>query len=589
MRRLLLTVALGLGPVALLLAQQPAPTPQGQPPPFRAGVDVFELEITVLDRNREPVRGLTSADFTITEAGRLQPIVAFSEVEFPDYDGPLTTAVEDVAPDVAARRYADRRLIAIVMDDFGMPERPSEHLQMLAEAKAIGKFLVDRLGRLDFASVILSRDTRYFPDFSNDRWKLYGYVNELKPPEGAERAWLYWVTKGHIGGLSALQDVTRYLAKLPQHKKLIIYVSIGQSVGPASAAHDRMLNVIKTASEAGIPIYAIDPSGLTVGGWGRLDLLRTLAENTGGSVAVMTNEVRPVVLDMLEQTRSYYLIGYQQAGVNDGKFRRIEVKLKRPGLTAVTRSGRTAPGVPDMVKPPPLPIDEEVDAAIEDLGKASGRRLAAYAAVRAGALDIVAEIGVTEFSNPRWSAGADVEARVTRGPGDLVTTARGNIAPGQRSVRLVVPLQGVPPPDPDAAPVPLHVSLKATAGATTLEDGADAVTDGRLLGQPNVFRARTANTAPIYPVAEFQFARTERVRLDFPLLKAASERHARLLRRTGETMSGLPNIVERQVDGRTVLSLDLSLSFLAPADYVFELFVKEGAESDRKLVAFKVK
>ena len=114
----ILTFAFCLLPFALFpAAQQP---PQA-PPVFRAGVDIFELEVTVLDRNREPVRGLTSADFTVTEAGRAQPIVAFSEVEFPDYDGPLTTAVEDVAPDVTARRYADRRLIAIVMDDFGMP------------------------------------------------------------------------------------------------------------------------------------------------------------------------------------------------------------------------------------------------------------------------------------------------------------------------------------------------------------------------------------------------------------------------------------------------------------------------------------
>jgi len=229
---LTLTSCLAAAALAVLGAQDPA-----APPQFRAGVDVFEFEVSVLDRNREPVRGLTKENFSVVENGKPQPIVGFSEVEFPEGDGPLSTAAPEIAPDVTSRRYADRRLFVLVMDDWGMPEGIA-NFQMVTDAKSIGKAFVDRLGPSDFSAVVLTRDTRYFPDFTNDRWKLTGAINELKPPEGAERAYLSMATRGHIGGPAALGDIADYLAKLPQHRKAIVYISMGQAMRPNSTTFD---------------------------------------------------------------------------------------------------------------------------------------------------------------------------------------------------------------------------------------------------------------------------------------------------------------------------------------------------------------
>ena len=108
-------------------------------------------------------------------------------------------------------------------------------------------------------------------------------------------------------------------------------------------------------------------------------------------------------------------------------------------------------------------------------------------------------------------------------------------------------------------------------------------------GGPIVYRAGSAASAPMKPAAEFQFSRTERLRIDFPIRKTPTEQHARLLRRTGEMLESPPALTASTAGGAALLSSSVSLSFLAPGQYVFELFVKSGEDAERKLVAFSVR
>ena len=74
---------------------------QGQQPPrFRGGVDLIQIDVAVLDSRRRPVANLTAADFTILEDGKPQPIAAFEELSAPDPDGSLVPWMREVAPDV---------------------------------------------------------------------------------------------------------------------------------------------------------------------------------------------------------------------------------------------------------------------------------------------------------------------------------------------------------------------------------------------------------------------------------------------------------------------------------------------------------
>ena len=69
MKKAVSLLAVWLGVFVCLSAQQP-PTAPSQTPTFRTGVDAVQLDVSVLDKDRRPVRGLTAADFTVLDNGK---------------------------------------------------------------------------------------------------------------------------------------------------------------------------------------------------------------------------------------------------------------------------------------------------------------------------------------------------------------------------------------------------------------------------------------------------------------------------------------------------------------------------------------
>jgi hypothetical protein len=75
-----------------------------------------------------------------------------------------------------------------------------------------------------------------------------------------------------------------------------------------------------------------------------VDSLKTLAEETGGFAAVNKNALEPTFDRIVESNSRYYVMGYYPpTHPRDGRFHKIEVRVKRPGFKVTARKGYASP------------------------------------------------------------------------------------------------------------------------------------------------------------------------------------------------------------------------------------------------------
>ena len=77
-------------------------------------------------------------------------------------------------------------------------------------------------------------------------------------------------------------------------------------------------------------------------------MLRSIAENTGGR-QFQSNAPAASLRQIVKEASAFYLLGYAPPeNPADGKFHRIKVRVKRPGVDVRARSGYFAPTLAEM-------------------------------------------------------------------------------------------------------------------------------------------------------------------------------------------------------------------------------------------------
>jgi len=352
-----------------------------QPPVFRAGVDVVQLEVSVLDNERRPVRGLTAADFAVLEDGERQPVVDVQEVVLDD------GATEPVwaraaSTDVATNDLADRRLIAIVMDDLRccydpMPLPDGRRLSdpwAISNAIGTARHIVDALGPKDLATVALTREARPVQPFTREREALHATIARFAPmSEG-----------GCLPRRSTNPgDLIRLLQLSPIPLKAVVHLTsvvprgagirppwcplpsyrvpdTGQVVtGSPPRRNGPDINPLELAR---VPVYTLNVSGLIADpsriARGQLPMSLAFMDgpnDTGGWNTYRANDLVPAVSRILDENHSYYLVGFRTTRPTlDGRYRRVEIKVTRSGTYHVrSREGYRRP------KPAPAPGSRE--------------------------------------------------------------------------------------------------------------------------------------------------------------------------------------------------------------------------------------
>jgi VWFA-related protein len=433
------------------------------------------------------------------------------------------------------------------------------------------------------------RDARIVVMAITDGWVLFGENHALADEAAKGGQPVPRVCATEIGRLAFLDDDRRFRDLVTQASRtnLSFYplATSGLAVFDSSLRERVFTN---PNDRSGATMLTRDAGRLT----GRVQALRTIAENTDGIAVVNTNDLAGGIKKIVDDVSAYYLLGYTSTNAKaDGRFRRIQVKMKKPGLTVHARRGylstseaaRTAATAAANAAAAAAPSAGVADA-LNALGRLrSSADLFIYGVARVGRLAVVAEIPGAQMEAGKFGQGADVQVTVTGENGEALAPVNGHIDAASRGALVAVPL-------PAGSSGPWRVNVRVSAGADRLEDRAsvDPPSPTVLLSAPVLYRAAPGPRAPIQPVADFLFRRTERVHVEWPILKALDQRQARLLGKNGQPLAVAVNVTERQVDGAAMLAADVNLAPLGPGDYVIEVTAGSGTQLETRLVGIRV-
>ena len=304
-----------------------------------------------------PVTGLTQNDFEVREDGVVQRVQLFQAVTLSGQppegsDESLAIRSSDHARQEAGRD--DVRLLVIFIDDY--------HLKYGAIADTrlrndLVRFIQGAMRPLDLLAVMgpltpmsdlgLTRDkSRLFDRVNQVQGRLGGFVPPRSPIEEAHMQ----LGAGDLTriraqvSLSALESLAVHLGGLREGRKSILYVSQGPPMRAGGLEmFSALREVIIAANRNNVTIHTLDPRQL---GEARLvsDANTALSSDTGGRRIGLTNDFSRPLQGVMADASSYYLLGYEsQATTADGKFRKIDVDVKRGGVRVIARNGYWAP------------------------------------------------------------------------------------------------------------------------------------------------------------------------------------------------------------------------------------------------------
>ena len=389
--------------LALLLAMplqaqqdaQQANTNQGIGYVLRAESDLVLTNVVVRDaKTGQVVLGLKQSDFTVLENGKAQKISDF-DFESVDMAKPLNEATisglassaqgKTATSGVRPEDLKDHRLIVFFFDLTSM--QPEDLDRSVDAAK---EFLTHKMQPADLIALVsLDTELKVDQDFTSDKNLLTGKIGMYNGTEGdafaqganansnqVEDASGYTPDESEYNDINtdrelfALKAISKSLERINQ-KKSLLYFSGGLSRdGIENQASLR--SAINAAVRANLSIYSLDTRGLQAvsplgdastgslrgtgaynGGaiqnnfnanFASQETLTTLSVDTGGKAFLDNNDFSPAFAQIQRDTSAYYVIGFHSTDTaRDGRFRKLTVKVNRPGVKLEYRPGYYAP------------------------------------------------------------------------------------------------------------------------------------------------------------------------------------------------------------------------------------------------------
>jgi VWFA-related protein len=344
----------------------------------------------------ELIQGLKQSDFSIYENGKQQRIESF-DFESVDKATPLNEAtVSGLAASISGNgskavvvaRPEDLRNHRLIVMFFDLTSMQPEDLDRSVEAAQ--DFLRTKMQPADVVALVSLGDTlKVDQDFTADKNALIHEVGVYNGTEGqgfaggatansnqAEDTTGYTPDESEYNDINtdrelfALRAVAKSLEKITEKKSLLYFSGGIQRDGIENQASLRA--AINAAVRANLAIYSVDTRGLQAisplgdastgslrgtgaysGGaltnnmnanFATQEVMGTLSTDTGGKAFFDSNDFAPAFAQVERDTSAYYAIGFRSANpARDGKYRKLAIKINRPGVKLEYRPGYYAP------------------------------------------------------------------------------------------------------------------------------------------------------------------------------------------------------------------------------------------------------
>jgi len=394
----LAALALGLASTAPGLAQNSSPvssTPQAGYVLKMNGELVLTNVVARDAKTGEVVRGLTKSDFSVLENGKPQRIETF-DFESVEMATPLKEAtVSGLAAGpisnskaVVVAKPEDLRNHRLIVMFFDLTSMQPEDLDRSVEAAQL--FLRTRMQTADLVALVSLGDTLAVDqDFTADKDVLINKVAVYNGTEGqgfaagatstsnqVEDTTGYTPDESEYNDLNtdrelfALRAISKTLEKINE-KKSLLYFSGGISRdGIENQASLRA--AINAAVRANLAIYSVDTRGLQAVGplgdastgslrgsagfngaalgnnmqanFASQEVMGTLSHDTGGTAFFDSNDFAPAFAKVQADTSAYYAVGFVSTNpARDGRYRKLTIKINKPGIKLEYRPGYYAP------------------------------------------------------------------------------------------------------------------------------------------------------------------------------------------------------------------------------------------------------
>jgi VWFA-related protein len=289
---------------------------------------VVLTDVTVTDKQGNPIAGLTENDFQLLDNGKPQRLASFEEhrqqaPQLPEASAPPGHFSNDYLRHPPAQVNAllfDTTTIGIV-DQMQLFQQMKQFVNNLPAGEPVAVFT--RAGSV----------TIELAGFTDDHATLLAAIQKAIPRlqrPGARMA----------SDLDTLQQIATYMYQIPGRKNLLWFTSGSNMLlgpDPASVIMDPGARraIYDLLESERIAIYPIDARGLTVVFGGAIMVIarqqmqmRQDAAATGGAAYVNTNGLALAAQHILATDGNYYTLSYRPNNLkSNSKWHRVEVKL----------------------------------------------------------------------------------------------------------------------------------------------------------------------------------------------------------------------------------------------------------------------